>query len=221
MKLVAFLTVAAMLALPVSGSEIAAGRFSAGDLTGWGNMDFNGKTVYTITQHDGRTALQAYSNHAASGLLKKVSFKPADYPIVRWSWNVERPLPREDVTRKSGDDFAARVYVIFPRGFFKWQNRALNYVWASRMPKGSFASSPYTSNSAVIAVESGNGKAGTWVTEERNIYEDYRKAFGSDPPPVGAVAVMTDTDNTGDEVTAWYGDITFVRSPQAALPPRP
>jgi hypothetical protein len=58
-------------------------------------------------------------------------------------------------------------------------------------------------------VESGDEKAGTWVSEERNIREDYRRFFGEEPPRVGAVAVMTDTDDTGDEVTAWYGDITI------------
>jgi hypothetical protein len=61
----------------------------------------------------------------------------------------------------------------------------------------------------VVAVESGPGKVGTWVAEQRNIYEDYKRAFGEEPPRIGAVAVMTDTDDTGDDVTAWYGDITL------------
>jgi hypothetical protein len=62
----------------------------------------------------------------------------------------------------------------------------------------------------LVAVESGNGNAGKWVNEERNIYEDYRKFFGEEPPLLGAVALMTDTDNTGEEAVAWYGDITLV-----------
>jgi len=58
-------------------------------------------------------------------------------------------------------------------------------------------------------VESGNEKAGTWVSEERNIFEDYRKMFGEEPPALGGVAIMTDTDDTQDEATAYYGDISL------------
>ena len=59
----------------------------------------------------------------------------------------------------------------------------------------------------MIAVRSGSGEVGNWVGERRNIVEDYRRCFGQDPPSVGAVAVMTDTDNTGEEAMAWYGPI--------------
>jgi hypothetical protein len=61
----------------------------------------------------------------------------------------------------------------------------------------------------LIAVESGNSRAGQWVTVERDILADYRRVFGEDPPEAGGIAIMTDTDNTGAEATAWYGDITL------------
>ena len=61
----------------------------------------------------------------------------------------------------------------------------------------------------MVAVESGDENAGSWVTEKRNVYEDYRKLFGEEPPEIGAVALMTDSDNTGGEATAYYGDITL------------
>ncbi len=203
--LLILLTVAAALA-----AEVAVGRCSAGDLTGWRDETFRGrpKTSYRLVQENGKTVLMAHSRHAASGLLRKVELDPRTYRVLRWSWKVEHTLKGEDVTRKSGDDFAARVYVVFPRTFF-WQTRALNYVWAARLPKNAVVRSPYTGNAAIVAAESGEGKAGTWVSEERNVYEDYRRAFGEEPPRIGAVAVMTDTDDTRDEVTAWYGDISL------------
>jgi hypothetical protein len=200
------------LLLLLTGSAAAAplevGRFSAGDLSGWRDKPFKGKTVYTLVKDDGRTVLKAHSAKAASGLLKEVKVEPKKYPLLRWSWKVEHSLKREDVTKKGGDDFAARVYVVFPRTFF-WRMRAINYVWAARMAKDSSAPSPYTSNGAIIAVESGNERAGQWVSEERNVYEDYKRAFGEEPPAIGAIAVMSDTDDTQDEVTAWYGDISL------------
>lgn len=197
-------------AVPAPAGEIAVGKFSAGELYEWKDETFKGKarTSYTLVQDDGRTVLRANSRNAASGFLRKVDLDPGKYPLLRWSWKVGHTLKGEDVTKKSGDDFAARVYVVFPRTLF-WQTRAINYVWAARLPKNSAVPSPYTGNAVIVAVESGKEKAGTWVSEERNIYEDYRRAFGEEPPRIGAVAVMTDTDDTGDEVTAWYGDISL------------
>ena len=47
--------------------------------------------------------------------------------------------------------------------------------------------------------------------EERNVYDDYKRAFGEEPPIVNGVAIMTDTDDTGETATAYYGDIVFTR----------
>jgi len=61
-------------------------------------------------------------------------------------------------------------------------------------------------------VESGRVLINQWVNEERNVYEDYRKAFGEEPPMVSGVAIMTDTDNTGESAIAYYGDIVFKKA---------
>jgi Protein of unknown function (DUF3047) len=205
-KLLILLALFTTTGLVVSAAELPVGRFSSGDLVGWEPKVFKGETAYALIRENGRTVLKAHSRHAASGLVRKLEIDPREYPRLRWSWKVEHTLHREDATKKSGDDFAARVYVVFPRTFF-WQTRAINYVWSARMAKNSHVPNPYTANSVTVAVESGDDKAGQWLAEERNIYEDYRNFFGEEPPKLGAVAVMTDTDNTGDEVTAWYGDI--------------
>ncbi|HJV34349.1 DUF3047 domain-containing protein [Geomonas sp.] len=205
------LLLAAALLTTTAGSpqELQIGRFSASDLSGWTDKGYKGSVSYTL--EDG--ALKAHSVKAASGKIKELSVDVHKYPIITWNWKVDHTLKGEDIKKKSGDDFAARVYVIFPRTFF-WRMRAINYVWASKMPQGSEAPSPYTKNSMIIAVESGDEKAGKWVSEQRNIYEDYKRIFGEEPPLMGGVAIMTDTDDTKDEVTAWYGDITL-HAPQA------
>jgi hypothetical protein len=189
---------------PGSAKEIQVGRFSFGDLSGWTDKPFKGKTIYTLEG----SVLKARSVKSASGLIKKLSVDTRKYPKLSWSWRIDHSLKREDIKSKKGDDFAARVYVIFPRTFF-WRMRAINYVWANKMPKGSEAASPYTANSVIIALQSGDEKAGTVVQEERDIREDYRRIFGEEPPLLGGVAILTDTDDTQDEATAWYGDITL------------
>jgi hypothetical protein len=210
-----------LVSAPSLATEIAVGRFSADDLGGWTEKSFRGKTLYSLTKDEGKSVLMAHSVKAGSGMVKKLSVDTKKFPVLRWSWKVDHTLQKEDIKTKKGDDFAARVYVVFPRTFF-WRMRAINYVWASKMAKDSSASSPYTSNSVIIAVESGDENIKKWVSEERNIYEDYRKAFGEEPPLLGGVAIMTDTDDTQDEATAYYGDITLVgKAPGAPEKARP
>jgi hypothetical protein len=129
-----------------------------------------------------------------------------DYPILTWRWKIEKVISKGDARRKEGDDYAARIYVVFPSKLF-WRTKAVNYIWANRLPIGEVVKNRYTSNDIMIAVESGNSNAGKWIEERRNVLEDFRRCFGYDPPNVGAIAIMTDTDNTGEEVTAWYGII--------------
>ena len=189
----------------------AVGRFSSGNLSGWEEQTFKGKTktAYTLVRDEERTVLRADSRGSASGLINKVSFDPRQQPLLRWSWKVNGILKKGDERTKEGDDYPARVYVVFPRTFF-WQTRAINYIWANRLPKGSSAPNVYApKNVRMVAVESGATNAGKWITEERNVHEDYLKLFGEEPPRAGAVALMTDTDNTGEEAVAWYGDITL------------
>jgi len=197
--------------MPLPAMETAlVGAFSSEGLAGWEDKFFRGVTEYSLVTESGRTVLKAHSVKSASAKIYKIDANAQETPMLRWSWKVERTLAREDVTRKPGDDFAARVYVVFPR-LFLWQTRAINYVWAAKMPKESIAPSPYTDHNQLLAVETGDGQAGQWKNEERNIYNDYRRIFHEEPPAVGAIAVMTDTDDTQDEVSAWYGDITLGR----------
>ncbi len=131
---------------------------------------------------------------------------PRKYRYLRWSWKIDHTIPMGDEKTRSGDDYAARVYVVFPGTFF-WQTRAINYIWANHLKKGESIPNTYTSNAMMVAVESGEEKTGHWLNEERDIFADYRHLFGSDPGEANAIAIMTDTDNTGSSALAWYGNI--------------
>jgi len=205
------LTVAAFLGLAfsVAGSsprEQVLDDYQNGLAPGWEKKSFAGQTIYTVV-HDGRQSfIKATSNAAASGLFYKIAYEPREQPVLRWSWKIERTLIKGDERTKAGDDYAARVYVVFPSILF-WKTRALNYIWANKLPKGEALPNAFTGNAMMIAVESGDSRAGQWLNEERNIHEDFKKYFKAEPPKVGAIAIMTDTDNTGESATAWYGPI--------------
>ena len=197
-------------AVSMATDVIELGSFSSSGLSGWSEKSFQGTTDYRIVEEEGRKVLLARSDNSASGLVFDTSFDPQEFPILSWRWKVSDTIRKGDSRSKSGDDYAARVYVVFPHWFFP-KTKTLNYIWANQLPKNSSQLSVYTSNDMMIAVESGSAKAGEWVTVQRNLLDDYRQAFGEEPKKVGAIAIMTDTDNTGETVEAWYGDIKALR----------
>lgn len=192
----------------VNAEDMPVSRFATEGLTGWESKSFKDSTEYRLLKEDGRTVVKASSKNAASGLIRKLHFQPSRYRFLRWSWKISHTIEGGDERSKAGDDYAARVYVVFPGRYF-WQMKAINYIWANKLAKGSSISSSYASDSKMIAVESGNAKAGQWLSEERDLSADYRLLFGTDPPEADAIAIMTDTDNTGSSAEAWYGEITL------------
>lgn len=189
--------------------ELAVARFAVDGLNGWETREFKGQTSYQLVQDEQGIVLKAQAKGAASGLVKKIRFDPSRHRYLTWSWKIDHTIVTGDETTRQGDDYAARIYIIFPGRFF-WQTRALNYVWANKLPQGDFVPNAFTANAILLAVESGSPRAGQWVSEERDILADFRRVFGEEPPLAGGIAIMTDTDNTGAEATAWYGDITLM-----------
>jgi hypothetical protein len=197
-----------LLITAAHAGELPVSRFDTEGLAGWESKKFKGVTEYRLVKEDGRTIVQAESHAAASGLVKKLRFDPSKYRYLRWNWKIAHTVRGGDEKTKAGDDYAARVYVLFPGRFF-WQMKAINYIWANRLPKGGTAPNAFASNAMMVAVESGEDKAGRWLAEERDLLADYRLLFGADPPEAGAIAIMTDTDNTGAGAEAWYGEISL------------
>ena len=188
-------------------ATVPVGRFSAGDLDGWQSKTFRGETLYRIVEHGGRKVLQADSHAGASGLYREMRVDLTRTPFLRWSWSVDHVLESVDERSKGGDDYPARVYVVVSGGAAFWRTRSLVYVWSSSEPVGSTWHNAYTSNARVIAVRS--GQPGAWQQERRDVRADFRRLFGDDIEALDAVAIMTDTDNSGQSARAWYGDISF------------
>jgi hypothetical protein len=144
---------------------------------------------------------------------KKISWLDKILALFKWRplrQDYPEILPAPSKHKKAGwlekDDYAARIYVIFPSWIFT-NIKSLEYVWDEKKPKESIITSPYFTNIKLIVLESGNKNPQEWVFEERNIYEDYKRAFGEEPNWVGAIALMTDTDNTLSTAEALYTDI--------------
>ncbi len=189
--------------------ELMIGRFSTGDLKEWQTKAFQGETRYTFDEKSGRRALFADSRGTASGLYREIRVDLSRTPWLHWSWRVDRVLNGVDERTRAGDDYPARVYVVVSGGAAFWKTRSLVYVWSSNQPVGAIWNSAFTSNARVMALRSGTRDAGQWVSEKRDIRADFRQLFGEDIEQIDAVALMTDTDNSGQSATAWYGDLYF------------
>ena len=179
------------------------------DINAWEKQVFSGVTSYELHEIDGRQVLKAISKQSASGLVREIEVDLTKTPYMNWSWKVDSILSDVEETKKSGDDYAARVYVVISDGFFFWQTRALSYVWASKQAKGSSWPNAFTGKATMVAVESGEDSVGEWVEEKRNVLDDINNLLGIDATRIDAVAIMTDTDNSRQSATAYYGDIFF------------
>ncbi len=244
-KITLLITIALLIQLPIlissspaqtkASNIIEAGSFAKeqnGLPIGWEHKELKGKNTYTLVDDMGAKVLKAESKSAASGLFKQVNIDPKQYPLVSGQWKVTRLPNNADERKKSGDDCAARTFVIFEdslpnaSSYSKLKHKlattfssfvptgvAICYVWGNKLSKDQDIESPFTDWVRIVAVESGTDKLGQWVTIERNVYEDFKKIYGTEPKKIIAVGVMTDSDQTKDSITTYYKDIVFKSKP--------
>lgn len=171
---------------------------------------FSAQTLYRVVDQDNQRVLNAIAEGSASGLIFPTRFDPAEWSWLEWRWKIDGVVKKGDARKKQGDDYAARVYVIFPH-WLPLRTRSINYIWANQLPRDAMQANTFTSNAMMLALQSGAGSSGEWIAERRNLVDDYRRLFGEDPPDEALVAVMTDTDQTKESVQAWYDDIRLTR----------
>jgi len=229
-----FLVPALALALAAGGDAVLV-REEFATLDAWRPVTFPKiarHTRYTAEAGPatGATWLRAESDASASGLAWRRTYDVREWPKLRWRWKVSNVYTKGDVAKKGGDDYPARVYVVFAydpatagagrrlryalakavRGEYP-PDSGLSYVWANRPNPARIVASPYTDAMAMVLVEAGPARVGSWVEEEADVLADYRAAFGKDPPAAATLAVMSDSDDTGERATAWFDWIAVGR----------
>lgn len=187
-------------------------------------------TTYELVKDGTQVVVKAVSDSSASGLTREVRIDPKEFPIVRWRWKVDNLVQKGDATRKDGDDYPARLYITFEYDpdkvsfgkklkykagqalFGNIPIGAITYVWETKASVGAILDNAYTDFVKMVVVESGPSQIGLWIDESRNIHDDYKRAFGEEPPMINGIAIMSDTDNTKERAIAYYGDIVFMTS---------
>jgi hypothetical protein len=180
-------------------------------------------TQYSIDKRNPHGSyLKAESDNSASGLIWEKSFDVNESPLLRWKWKVSNIYSKGNAKEKSGDDYPIRIYVMFEYdpetvGFLESAlyesakllygeyppHSSLNYIWSNKNHAEEIIPNSYTEKAQMILMQKGKTNVGKWMVEDVNILEDYRKAFGEEPPKKASLAIMSDSDNTGESTTAW------------------
>jgi hypothetical protein len=187
-------------------------------------------TVYQLVTDasTGRVVLRAVAERSASGLKQRVDVHPPERPVIAWRWRVVDLIAAADNQDRYSEDAPARLMLFFDGDRSQLSVReqmlmetahlltgqelpfaTLMYVWENRFAPETVLRNTYTDQVKMIVVGTGRDRIGTWKAFQRNYLEDYRRAFGHEPGRLVGVGIMTDTDNTGESVEAFYGDIVL------------
>jgi hypothetical protein len=221
-----------VLPLPAQGGDVFL-HDDFNDLENWKPLYFpkiRKHSTYSIVKNGTESYLKCESHASASAMVLNKEFNVFEYPKVRWRWKVDNIYKKGNSLEKSGDDYPIRVYI-----FFKYEPEkasfgeriqyglakafygkyppysSLNYIWESRRQENNMVISPYAQESMMIILEAGEENVGKWKEEDINIIDDYHKAFGKDPPSIASIAVMNDSDDTGESSVSYFDYIEIYR----------
>jgi hypothetical protein len=214
-------------------SDTVAGTTLPADWKPYGMSRHRPAARMTIVRDGSDDVFSIDANAAAGAIAHPLNISAAT--MLSWRWKVDHSVAAADLSRKSGDDFAACVYVFFdvPRASLSWLERmklglasrtlgqampaaALCHVWDNRHAVGTITPSAYFGQVRTIVLQNGDAHAGTWQSQRRDPGADFRAAFGRAAPPVTGIALAYDTDNPRAHVKAWIGDLTL--TPDAPMP---
>jgi len=178
---------------------------AAGTPAGWQVKEKTGKADFAVVKDDGVAAVRLRSAKTSFSLQKEVHINLRQYPVLTWTWKVTK-LPSGGDFRKSGtDDQAAQLFLAFSK------TQAIVYIWDTTAPQGTMAdtAAPFFMSIKAVVVRSGKTGTGSWITETRNVYDDYRKLFGGEPGEVNGMRIQINSQHTGTSAESFFGGIAF------------
>jgi len=167
---------------------------------------------FTLVEDDGRRALRLRSRGDHSTIARKVRIDLAATPILQWSWKLLQLPERADLRRWETSDAAPHLFAIWPRRPEIIRSRLIGYVWDPALPVGTVQKSQKTGTVTFMVVRSTTTQLGQWLTERRNIAEDFRSIYGEDAESPAAIALSVDTNDTRSKSEGLVGEIVFRRN---------
>jgi hypothetical protein len=164
-----------------------------------------------IEENDGHRVLHLKSKIESSSIRKEIKGQVnlKETPVLEWTWKgVVLPV-NGDCRKKSADDQAAQLYLVWPRFPEAVRSQIIGYVWDTTAPAGSIVKSQKTGTVTYVVVRSGAADLGKWLTERRNVADDYRKIYGGQPDNPAVISLAIDSDDTSSSAESFFGSILF------------
>ena len=172
----------------------------------WGNPQYD----LTVVTDGSDRVLHLRSRGDNSTINKKITVDVKELPLLVWRWKAVTLPAGGDCRRKTTDDQVAQIYVAFPRFPTAVRSRIIGYVWDTTAPAGTIVKSESSALVTYMVVRSGAAELGRWLTETRNVYDDFRQIYGEAPTePAGAVSIAIDSNDTRSSAESYIGTILF------------
>lgn len=188
-------------------ADFSRGADTQGVPRDWQLKEKAGRACFALVESDGLHALQLRSTNSSFSFQRQVQADLKEYPLLCWKWKVTQLPQGGDFRRAKTDDQAAQLFVAFSK------TRAIVYIWDTSAPQGLMENAPappFMSIKAVV-VRSGPAELGKWLTETRNVYEDYKRLYGDSdrPPVVRGMRLQINSQHTGTSAACSFADVTF------------
>lgn len=214
---VVLIVVASATIVPAEPSSVLVEDWSrhtvgaAGVPEGWQRHDWGSpKYDFTVVADGARRVLRMRSESDNSTISREVRIAVRRFPILVWRWKVVTLPAKADSRHRESDDQAAQVYVTFSRFPERVRSRIVGYVWDTTAPAGTIVKSPSVGAVTYVVVRSGRADAGRWLTETRNVYDDYKQIYGEEPPEeIRLISLAIDSNDTRSTAESYAGEIFF------------
>lgn len=211
------LLLGAASAVSAQGSQIVVEDWSKAPIghkgapPGWKVQSWGSpKYEFEIVNASPDRVLHIVSNGDSSTIIKEVKIDCKEYPILQWTWKMVELPKGADSRKKATDDQAGQISVTFPRFPSAVRSRIIDYVWDTTVPVGTIVKSQKTGLVTYVVLRSGEAELGKWLTESRNVCEDYKKIYGEEPDEkIEALSIGIDSDDTRSRAEGFIGQILF------------
>jgi Protein of unknown function (DUF3047) len=164
---------------------------------------------FTIVEDEGRRALLLRSHGDHSTVARRVKINLAATPILEWNWKITQLPAGADLRRRQTTDAAPHLFLVWPRRPEMFRSRLIGYVWDPTFPVGAIQKSQKSGTVTFLVVRSSTAQLGQWLTERRNVLDDFRTIYGEEPEAPAAVALSIDTNDTKSPSEGLIGSIQF------------
>jgi hypothetical protein len=195
-----------------AGEEvIILGKGKTQTLAEWDKPVHFGTGNWKVVDDAEHQAIKLRTESSSFALEKTITVDLRQTPYLEWEWKVTVPPTGGDFSSSDADDQAAQLLVVFPKTFFE-RRKVISYIWDPTAAQGTIgaAAGPIYLNVKAIVVESGDGQIGHWLTEKRNVVEDFRALFGETPVRAVAIRMQINSQHTKSVAEVFWRTIRFM-----------